>query len=322
MALLIEEYIFSTPALRNGLKLKMSGKRYTAGPSTGKVFIFLHASGMHKEHWEPIIETLLDKGSGIKECWALDWQSHGDSAKSNAEVLTDFVPSTNDWAQGVADFVSQKLQGDRIVVVGHSAGTSAAMLTTKYLPKSIYAGVVLVEPTLLDKALYDANFKERQKQTGMLAKFTSMQPERWDSKELATKFLTRKAPWKDWDPRILSLYVNHGLRLVEPKDPTGPVVTKTSKRHEGASFLDYEATFEAAAIIENVCKDIPIHVIFGQEGTLVPTYIQVDLSNVAKGRQLASITRLSKGGHLVVQENPDGVAEAILKEFNSPNARL
>ncbi|KAF8909828.1 hypothetical protein CPB85DRAFT_1435489 [Mucidula mucida] len=195
------------------------------------------------------------------------------------------------------------------------------MLTTKYLPKSIYASVVLIEPALIDKALYDANFKERQKQTGMLAKFTSMQPEKWDSKEAAAKFLIRKAPWKDWHPRILSLYLSHGLRPVDPNSPTGPVA----------------ATFEAAAIIEDVCKDIPLHVVFGQEGTLVPTYIQVDLSNLAKGRQLASITRLSRASSRslaccrlsgtniptqVVQENPDGVAEAILKEFNFPNARL
>ncbi len=62
---------------------------------------------------------------------------------------------------------------------------------------------------------------------------------------------------------------SHGLRPVDPNSPTGPVVTKTSKRHEGASFLDHAATFEAAAIIEDVCKDIPLHVVFGQEGTLV-----------------------------------------------------
>lgn len=46
-----------------------------------------------KELWEPTLETLFslrngrDPPTNVREAWALDWQSHGDSAVLNASAL-------------------------------------------------------------------------------------------------------------------------------------------------------------------------------------------------------------------------------------------
>lgn len=45
-----------------------------------------------KEHWEPVIANIFVSAKDIKECWALDFQSHGESALLNAKELVDFSP--------------------------------------------------------------------------------------------------------------------------------------------------------------------------------------------------------------------------------------
>lgn len=42
-----------------------------------------------KEHWEPTVEALFrlqTDSECIREAWAVDWMSHGDSAALNAEL--------------------------------------------------------------------------------------------------------------------------------------------------------------------------------------------------------------------------------------------
>lgn len=58
--------------------------------------VFAHATGYHKEHWEPTIEDLYDviaeagrdNKVKIRELWAIDAPNHGDAAVLNEEQLT------------------------------------------------------------------------------------------------------------------------------------------------------------------------------------------------------------------------------------------
>ena len=45
---------------------------------------------LDKEQWEPILDKVWSSAGSefsIREAWALEWQSHGDSAILNEEVL-------------------------------------------------------------------------------------------------------------------------------------------------------------------------------------------------------------------------------------------
>lgn len=60
--------------------------------------IFAHATGYHKEHFEPTLEHLfaLLRGSGkakIRDAWCIDAPNHGEAAKLNEKTLQwGYVP--------------------------------------------------------------------------------------------------------------------------------------------------------------------------------------------------------------------------------------
>ncbi|KAK0191578.1 Alpha/beta hydrolase fold-1 [Armillaria mellea] len=340
-ALIAEAVVLKTACIVNGVPLKMAAKRYIPTASTkkdGKVLIFLHASGTHKEHWEPVIAKIFSSTEGVKECWAFDSLSHGESALLNAKEIAVFSPSISDWARGVAELVEDRLQGERIVIVGHSAGASAAsvflhtyfnffiddisrMFSTKCYSSSTppYESIILVEPALIDRHVFQANIRDRERQTEMLTKAVAAQRSTWNNRKAAFDYFVRRAPWKTWDPRIVVIQANYGLRPLDPERPLESVTTKCDKRHEAGSFTDFESTFDATEQIEKVCAIVPVHVIYGKKDSLVPQYSQDSLSDLSKGRKLASVVRISSGGHLLVQEDPDAVSVQILSILNQPH---
>ena len=105
-----------------------------------------------KEQWEPVIENLFNpqqkmgKAHRIREAWSFDWQSHGDAAILNRQLLkvrpggvcmsnasfffslrtTKSSSAIHDWRHAIANFVrSPYMKGHRIVPLGHSAGAAA-----------------------------------------------------------------------------------------------------------------------------------------------------------------------------------------------------
>ncbi|KAK0205832.1 Alpha/Beta hydrolase protein [Desarmillaria ectypa] len=322
---IIDAVVVQTSCLANGVPLKMAAKRYSsaaASPRTGgKTLIFLHANGTHKEHWEPVISNIFASGQDIKECWAFDFQSHGESAVLNAKELANFSPSISDWAQGVAGFVQTHLREERLVLIGHSAGTSAVMFSTKCYCSSIppYECIILVEPPMIDRHVFQAHLEDRKRQTLMLTKAVAAQRNSWDNRKAAFEYFSRRVPWKTWDSRVIAIHVNQGLLPFNPDDPLGTVTTKCAKHHESASYTDFEPTFEATEQIEKVCDVVPIHIIYGKKDGLVPQYSQDSLSDLSKGRKIASISRILSAGHLVVQEDPDALSAQILSIINPHN---
>ena len=53
--------------------------------------ILAHATGFHKEIWEPVIKSLLSDHNrlNIGKIFALDYYNHGDSAALNEQILPD-----------------------------------------------------------------------------------------------------------------------------------------------------------------------------------------------------------------------------------------
>ena len=74
---------------KSGQNLKLALNLYEKVDNDDKItrgnekclsLIFVHANGFHKELWEPIINSLIEKFDGYKVfCWALDCSNHGDS---------------------------------------------------------------------------------------------------------------------------------------------------------------------------------------------------------------------------------------------------
>ncbi|PPQ76780.1 hypothetical protein CVT26_001952 [Gymnopilus dilepis] len=308
--------------------LKMAAKRYTRGPSErnrrGLTLLFAHCIGAHKEQWEPIIDRLFDLQKNkdscrrLREAWCFDYQNHGDSAVLNKEHLKDRPEgvSSYEWSAAIAAFVnSPRMRGHHIVPIGHSAGAAAVLMTTKHLPTPYqYMSLILIEPTLVTRDLFNAHLEERMEQMDFAVSTTLTRRDNWQSREQAFRYFKKRIPWGMWDERVVQLYVEYGLE--DAFDGAG-VVLKCDRKQESVSFPDVEPHFEGAAKLSEICQFVPIHLIWGTRNDLVPDYIQESLCDVTEGRKVSSVTKIEDAGHQVVQEKPQELALAISRILDS-----
>jgi len=203
------------------------------------------------------------------------------------------------------------MKGHRIVPLGHSAGAAAVMLTTKEMPPGAfsYTAMVLIEPTLVTRELYDSQLEDRMASMDFAVASTSARRDLWNSKADALAYFSKRIPWGMWDPRIVRLYTEYGLEEL----PSGKVTLKCDRKQEAVSFPDVEPHFEGAVHLGRICHAVPIHIIWGTRNDLVPDFIQDSLSDASKGCIVASVSKIEDAGHMVVQEQPDRLAQAISK---------
>ncbi|GJJ06047.1 hypothetical protein Clacol_000235 [Clathrus columnatus] len=293
----------------------------SSADSDGFTLIFVHATGTHKETWNPVIQSISRNlaGVSIRAMWTFDLPNHGDSAELNREVLKTHISTIPDFARSVVTLVnSAYLKGHRIILVGHSVGASVCMYSTKLFSQNNipYEAIILVEPPMIDRDIFMANIDDRNKQINAIVKGILKQKSFWDNRELARQWLIKRFSWNQWDNQSLELFLQYGL-----KDVKQGVAIKCAREQEVASYTDVEATFEALSQIAATCQAFPIHVIFGSKIDLVPKYSQDSVIDSSKGRQLASVTRIPRGGHMVVQEQPTSVGKSILEIVKKAKAQ-
>nr|VWP00415.1 NudC protein [Ganoderma boninense] len=169
-----------------------------------------------KEVWEPTIEPLFQFSNGagaclVREAWSFDMQNVGEAAVVNADVLSDEnILSIEDWADGVKAFVaSGRLNGHKLVAIGHSSGSCLTGYTTDThgYPAIPYKAIILVEPSISGREAYLENQEERQMAVDFMIKSLSNRRTFWRSREEARAFFAKRIPWQLWDSRVLDLWV-------------------------------------------------------------------------------------------------------------------
>ncbi|CAK5267247.1 unnamed protein product [Mycena citricolor] len=325
MPLECTSFVFECP--RNpldpaGRVLRMAAKRYAMGDSLsnedGLSVLYAHCIGSHKEQWEPVIaETFLaqrgkPRRQRVREAWAFDWQSHGDSALLNRDLVEDSRPmgvSAFEWADAIGAFArSPRMHGRRMVAVGHSAGAGAMVLSMQRSANP-YLAIVLIEPTIMTPAVYYHYLADN---TPQHVAATQLRRGSWASPQDAEQAFRRRAPWRKWDSRVRERFLAHGLL----RCADGSVALKCRPRDEALAFPDLEPHFAALDEIARVCRAVPIHVVWAKRSELVPPPVQDTLSDPAAGRMIASVSYLD-GGHMIVQENPSSVALSICAALDS-----
>ncbi|KAJ6607605.1 Alpha/beta hydrolase fold-1 [Mycena sp. CBHHK59/15] len=323
-----------------GRSLKMAAKRYctseSAADAAGLTLLFAHCIGAHKEQWEPTIAGMfaLQNRAGtprhqrVREAWAFDWQNHGDSAVLNRELLLgagreDGV-SAFEWAGAIAAFVrSPRMQGQRIVAIGHSAGAGTMVVSTQHMPTPPYAALVLIEPSLAAPPLFHAHVAPT---LPAIVAATTLRRASWASRAEAHAWLAPRAPWRGWDARVLQAFVDYGLH--ETSDGDAGVALKCAPQQEAVAYPDVQPHFAAVRALPRIGAQV--HVVwasrsewcaFCRVGVHRPQIIQNALADAVPGRTFASVTRV-EGGHMLVQEQPDRMARAICDVLDSVDVGL
>ncbi|KAJ7726404.1 hypothetical protein B0H16DRAFT_1592842, partial [Mycena metata] len=324
MHLQVSPFVFTCPPnvrSASGARLKMTAKRYSTKSSAtnvdGITLLFGHGVGAHKEIWEPVINDIFQTTNIVREAWALDRQDHGYAALLNAEELArsrkDGVYSY-EWSEAIAAFAcSPRMQGHNIVTLSHSAGAISMVGSTKFLKRSCpYLAMILIEPAIVAAELDP--YKE-----GGIAMLTSairVRRDTWASREDAHGWMNARFPWNMWDPRVLRVHIDHGLK----DTPDGKVTLKCDKQHEANAFMDKVAHFDSVDQVGRVCRTLPIHVIWGDRDDIIPEAGKGSISDRSQGRYVASITRM-EGGHMLVQESPANLALEVCRLLETIAAR-
>ncbi|KAF5367907.1 hypothetical protein D9757_007768 [Collybiopsis confluens] len=281
-----------------------------------------------KEHWEPTLCDLLkiardqkDSYLVIKEAWCVDCQDHGSSAVANIEHLrkSKHFVSCYDYAEVIYSLLSRVcIDADSyLVLVGHSAGAAASILSTTFSPSSklpIHA-LILVEPAMISPSLSDFAEQFAEK----MAKLSLSQRDTWRSIEEARYWMLRRPPTMSWDPRVLERHLCFGLHEVTVDNQTGPSVTvqalACTKEAQATAYHERHIQFEALEQLDKIATTLPVHMLFGERNDYIPRFVQDAMCEPK--RKIASVTRIPQVGHLAVQEKPYQLAQTLFKLLQS-----
>ncbi|KDQ58664.1 hypothetical protein JAAARDRAFT_34499 [Jaapia argillacea MUCL 33604] len=281
--------------------------------------IFAHATGYHKECWEPTLQHLAHNGRlKIREAWSIDCPNHGDAAILNEKELlwgydqyfgwvSDYGFILHCFLTGYGTGVDVDFSKHRLVGIGHSMGAISILTTPTFQPKVKYQALILVDPMLMA-----APFEHDM--GNFLSKGAQVRRDIWPSKAHAHQAFASRPAFKSWDPEVLRLYVEYGLRplpTAQYPDKIEGVTLTCTKKQEVACYEDFNGRKIAYRYLKHACLVQPVHIIYGAINDYLKKEVHQDVIDVAADGRLASVQRVAGAGHLVVQMAPKGLADAI-----------
>ncbi|KAA1088914.1 hypothetical protein PGT21_012790 [Puccinia graminis f. sp. tritici] len=322
-------------------------KNVSADEDDPITLILVHANGLHKETWEPMLAHLLVSPAAkkVQEIWAIDSAQYGDSAilnRSNLGLIVDLA----DWARDVLNFIFSYLPDQ-----SSSRSTIPTVLPQLECPNSSFFRLdkssspprpqsinwrnrklglighsmggtsatlaatsipeIFHHVILVDPAM--APFENLHLQLPNYVYSAIRRRDQWENADVAfEKFTERRGPLSLWDPQALHRYVKYAL------ETTHLTKLKCNKLHEASCASDAHGhTFQA------------YHRLFGyyQNGQQPPFNLSLILAKPSQSiskevpRQQSSLYKdgkevnFSSWGHLMVQENPADVASFISKSL-------
>ncbi|EJD00762.1 uncharacterized protein FOMMEDRAFT_157868 [Fomitiporia mediterranea MF3/22] len=309
----------------------ITAKRYTLPVFEDReealTLIFLHSTGFFKEIWEPTLEELLkcvasQRPAIIREVWAIECPNHGQSAVLNEATLQ--LPenqnrfSCKNYALAVKRFLlaapskGAKVDFKRrnLVGIGHSLGAVAITILQHLEPRLPFRSIIIVEPLLSP-----GGWKYLEQLCFKLVRGAYERRDVWPNKEKARRALKDGVVTRKWDPRILNVFVEYGLRTHPgAKFVNAPYWGMTlccTREEEAAMYRDVDGATESVACLNEACSRLPVHIILGAENDHIPQEVHNAIIDPLSPRQFASISRVENVGHLVPQCAPAALAEII-----------
>ncbi|EXA46698.1 hypothetical protein FOVG_04039 [Fusarium oxysporum f. sp. pisi HDV247] len=251
---------------------KLAVKQYiphdNPNPQPGDVTIIgAHANGFPKELYEPLWDELYDRARQqdlrIRSIWTADVWNQGQSGVINERVLGNDL-SWFDHARDLMNLINQHQRDipHPIVGIGHSmGGTQLAQLA-------------LWHPRLLDSLVLIDPIIQTPNPSISLAGLSTKRRDVWPSIGDATTRFKKSKFFQSWDPRVLDLWIEHGLRDIptelhskeEGSTSDQRVTLTTSKHQELFSFVrpsylarDWESFNDQDTEQNKDCPNYPFH---------------------------------------------------------------
>ncbi|PCH37587.1 alpha/beta-hydrolase [Wolfiporia cocos MD-104 SS10] len=328
MSLSCESYVCDA---RPDYPLLITAKRYwvpglASDDPSALTLILTHGTGYHKEQWEPTIEHLYEHLAGqspvrVRDVWSIDCPNHGEAAVLNEQTLRwgYHIFNWEEYARAVHIFLTGQGRGidvdfskRNLIGIGHSMGAVALILCSTFSPKPAFRSFIFAEPMCFPPEPYGLP----DKFTTFLTTGAEKRRDIFESREEALLWLKSRAGFKVWDERVLKAFVDHGMRdlpTVDYPDKTSGVTLKCTRAQEAACYRDHTNTGRVRAYnyLATLCAVYPVHVLYGAVDDYIPSQVKDYILTEGTQGKHTSARRVQNSGHLMVQTQPKGLAEAI-----------
>ncbi|GAB7355781.1 hypothetical protein MBLNU459_g6463t1 [Dothideomycetes sp. NU459] len=198
--------------------LHLAIKQYTpldnTSPQPGDVTIIgAHANGFPKELYEPLWDELYQRLKAnnirIRGIWIADVAHQGASSVLNEDLLGNdpsWFDHPRDLFLMINHFRAQMPQP--LIGVGHSMG-GAHLINLALIHPRLLSTLILMDPVVQRAPNPQGNY--------LPAKMSAVRRDRWPSRAAARTAFKKSKFYQTWDPRVLDLWIEHGLRELPTK---------------------------------------------------------------------------------------------------------
>ncbi|PWY98534.1 hypothetical protein BCV70DRAFT_201851 [Testicularia cyperi] len=231
-------------------------------------------------------------------------------------------------------------QKRRFIALGHSFGGGALNFVLGARPQ-LLEGLVLIDPAIVefDESGFDSQKLPTEPQEGRmplplmidvpLAKGAIARKDVFANMPEARKYFESKSFFRAWTDRVLDLHLRFGLRpshipptkalVADDVDENDLKRTKleltNSKWHEGAAFAStFMGRNGRAILVEGKYRAWITHLSMCLQG-FDNRLLAADIDKLDKG-----VAFHVEGNHLIAQENPDLLADYIVKAFDTQSS--
>ncbi|KAF9168895.1 hypothetical protein BGX21_009297 [Mortierella sp. AD011] len=254
--------------------------------------LFAHATGFHKELWEPIMARLTPPW-GTGDMYAFDCRNHGDSAVLNKDVLEE----TFDWYYYAHDILQivDTFDLKQPIAVGHS-------ILAELIRPGTFSAIVAIDPTM-----FPSSMGKKIAINENLREMTLRRRDTWINRAEAKAQFLKRPFFQAWDKEIMDIYIEYGLKDSVSAHGTQQVTLKTPKQQEAATFgsvvTGIQDAFERLGEIQ-----VPIHVIAGETSDInPPELLDAKMQKIQQG----SLDMMKGSGHLLNLEKPAETAKFV-----------
>jgi pimeloyl-ACP methyl ester carboxylesterase len=263
--------------------------QYLHYPGYGPAIIMLHATGFLPWLWHPIARELAGDFRIIAPYFCdhrvFDPEEGGLSWLLLAEDLAALIAGLGLTAPGI---------------VGHSMGATVASMA-EALMGPLASRMLLIEPILLPSDFYDIDLTVEQHP---LASKSVRRRNGWRDGKEAREYLAGKDLFRNWEPEMLELYLQHGMSETEGRGLT----LACSPKREAALFMGGMVQDPWPLLQRISCPVLLV------EGERSENRLVIDLARAASVLPDADLKQVPEAGHLVPMEKPRETL-ALIRDF-------
>ncbi|KAH9809538.1 Alpha/beta hydrolase family [Teratosphaeria destructans] len=192
------------------LAVKQYSPKEAFAASSEVTVVGAHANGFPKELYEPLWDELYSRlkaqGIRISNIFIADVAHQGWSGVLNERKLGNdpsWMDHPRDLFLMVNHFRSEMKRP--LIAIGHSMGGNNLVNLSLMHPR-LFTTMILIDPVIQRHISVTGNFGP--------AKASTNRRDRWPSRRAAEAAFKRSKFYQTWDPRVLDLWLEHGVREV------------------------------------------------------------------------------------------------------------